>query len=51
MRTGYGLQIADMGVEEAVNENEALRRGVNVYAGEVRHKGVADAFGMDCCEL
>ncbi len=48
---GYGLQIADMGVEEAIDDNEALRRGVNVYAGEVRHKGVADAFGMEWSEL
>ena len=37
---------ADLGVEDAVGESEALRRGVNVYAGEVRHEGVAGAFGM-----
>lgn len=47
----YGLQIADSGFEEAIDENDALRRGVNVHGGDVCHKGVAEAFGLHWCEL
>lgn len=43
----YGLQLANKGVERACRENEALRKGLNMYKGVVTHKGVADAFSLD----
>jgi alanine dehydrogenase len=48
---GYGLAIADKGLERAVKEDPALRKGVNLYYGKVTYKAVAEAFKMDCHEL
>ncbi len=48
---GYGLALADKGLEQAIAEDPALRRGLNVYQGKVTHKGVADAFGLNCAEV
>lgn len=42
----YALELADKGIARALRDNPALRRGLNVMAGEVRHPGVAAAFGM-----
>lgn len=44
---GYGLLIADHGFKEAILISEPLKRGVNTHAEKVRHKAVAEAFGMD----
>jgi alanine dehydrogenase len=43
----YALLLADHGFEKAVAKSEALRRGVNVHAGDVCHPGVGEAFGME----
>ncbi len=40
----YVLQLADKGWEKAVQENEALRKGVNVVKGEIVYESVAKAF-------
>ncbi|MBX7256209.1 MAG: alanine dehydrogenase [Candidatus Hydrogenedentes bacterium] len=48
---GYGLALADKGLERAIAEDPALKRGLNVYQGAVTHQGVADAFGLDCAEV
>jgi alanine dehydrogenase len=42
----YALELADKGFARAVAENEALRKGINIYKGKVAYKGVADAFGL-----
>lgn len=42
----YLLQLANKGVEKAIQEDEALRKGVNVMEGKVTYQAVADAFGM-----
>jgi alanine dehydrogenase len=42
----YALLLADLGFEQAIARDPALRRGVNTYDGHVAHQGVADAFGM-----
>jgi alanine dehydrogenase len=42
----YALQLANKGWEQACRENTDLRAGLNVVAGEVVYKGVADAFGL-----
>lgn len=41
----YGLQIANKGVIRAVQENKALLQGVNVAAGSIAYKAVADSLG------
>jgi alanine dehydrogenase len=40
------LQIADKGVEKALKENEALRKGLNLMDGKLVCEGVANSFGM-----
>jgi alanine dehydrogenase len=46
----YALALADGGLAGAVAD-PALRRGVNTCAGQVTHRAVADAFGLDCAEV
>jgi alanine dehydrogenase len=43
----YALQIANKGVIRAVQENKALLQGVNVAAGSVAYKAVADSLGHE----
>jgi len=43
---GYGLAIADKGLERAIEEDPALKRGLNVCHGHITHKAVAEAVGM-----
>jgi alanine dehydrogenase len=40
----YVSELAELGVEEALEQNDALRRGLNVQAGEITHPAVADAL-------
>lgn len=40
----YVTEVAELGVEEALEQSEALRRGLNVQAGEITHPAVADAL-------
>lgn len=47
----YALKIADQGVNNAVNGDPALRKGVNTYQGKLVYQPVADAFNMTCHEL
>ncbi len=42
----YAVQLASLGVEEAVRRDPALARGVNTYRGHVTHRAVADSLGM-----
>ena len=42
----YGLQLADYGLEKAVQRNAGLARGLNVYRGEIVHQEVAKAVEM-----
>jgi len=48
---GYGLAIADKGLERAIDEDAALKKGLNVYQGHVTYKAVAEAWGMACHEV
>ncbi len=43
----YALKLANLGFVNAVKADPALAKGVNVYAGHVTYKAVADAFGME----
>ena len=40
----YGLQLANMGAEEACRKNPALKLGLNVYKGKITYEAVANAF-------
>jgi alanine dehydrogenase len=40
----YILKIADLGIEKAMAEDEALSRGLNIWRGEIRHPGVLEAL-------
>lgn len=40
----YALQIANKGFQQACQEDEALRKGLNTLKGHVTHQGVAIAF-------
>ena len=46
----YVLQIADKGYEKALEENEALRKGLNLFDGKVVCQGVAESFGLPYIE-
>jgi alanine dehydrogenase len=46
----YVLQIADKGYEKAMEENEALRKGLNLIDGRVVCSGVATSFGLTCIQ-
>lgn len=43
----YGLQIANKGVEAAIDGSNAIRLGVNTYKGKLVYKPVAEAFGLE----
>lgn len=42
----YALRLANYGFHQAILENEALARGVNVYAGHVTYEAVATGLGI-----
>ena len=47
----YGLAIADKGWKQAVRDDAALAKGVNVLGGKVTYKPVADAHGIEYAPL
>jgi alanine dehydrogenase len=48
---GYGLKIADFGLEEAARRDPTIVSAINTYEGEITYPGVADAFGLPCKTL
>ncbi len=42
----YGLMLANKGAEKACRENQALKRGLNMYKGIITFKAVAEAFNL-----
>jgi alanine dehydrogenase len=42
----YVTELAEFGVDEALARTEALRQGLNVRAGEITHRAVAEALGV-----
>lgn len=44
----YLLQIANKGWRQALQDNPALGKGLNIAAGQVSYPGVAEAFGLPC---
>lgn len=47
----YGLAIADKGWKQAVLDNAALARGVNVTDGRITYEPVAEAHGLEYTDL
>jgi alanine dehydrogenase len=47
----YVVALAEQGLEDAVKEDAALARGVNVYKGALTHPGVAEAHGLEWTDL
>jgi alanine dehydrogenase len=47
----YGLAIADKGWKQAVLDDPALAKGVNVLEGKITYKPVAEAHGMEYTAL
>ncbi len=47
----YALEVANLGWREAALQNPALARGVNIAAGQIVHRAVADAHGIPHVEL
>jgi alanine dehydrogenase len=47
----YGLAIADKGWKQAVADDGALAKGVNVLEGKVTYQSVAEAHGMEYTPL
>jgi alanine dehydrogenase len=46
----YLKELCDRGVDEALRRNPPLARGVNCYAGNITHRGVAEAQGRNYVE-
>ncbi len=47
----YLLRLASKGILEAVREDPALAKGVNVYEGRIAYEAVAEAFGLEYSSL
>jgi alanine dehydrogenase len=44
----YVLQLAKKGYDRAVRESPGLAEGVNIRAGKVTNRAVAETFKLDC---
>lgn len=47
----YALEIANKGWKEAVKEDSALAKGVNIANGKITYKAVAEAHGLEYVSL
>jgi alanine dehydrogenase len=47
----YGLQIAELGVEEAVRTVADIRKGVNLWDGKIVCRAVAESLRLEYSEL
>jgi alanine dehydrogenase len=47
----YTRRLAERGWQEACRADPALRKGVNIVAGQVTHPGVAEAFGLPLADV
>jgi alanine dehydrogenase len=43
----YALKLADLGYEQALLSDNALRKGLNVFMGKLTNKAVADSLGLE----
>jgi len=47
----YALEIAGKGFKQAAIDNPEIARGINIIAGKITYKGVAEAFGLEYTPL
>ena len=47
----YAIEIANKGWKKACNENESLKKGLNIINGDIVYKAVADTFDLNYTEL
>lgn len=47
----YALQLADKGWKKACQDNEELKKGLNVADGKIVYRGVAEAWGLPLNEV
>ena len=47
----YAIEIANKGWKKACNDNEPLKKGLNIINGDIVYKAVADAFDLNYTEL
>lgn len=47
----YTLKLANLGYEEAVSSDRALRKGVNTFLGSLTNKAVAESLGLEYTPL
>jgi alanine dehydrogenase len=47
----YLAELCAKGLERACEDNQAIREGVNTYAGYITHSGVAESQGAARTEL
>jgi alanine dehydrogenase len=47
----YGLLIAECGLEGAIARNEALKKGINVYRGNIVYENVSKAFDLPYIQI
>ncbi len=47
----YALQLANKGWRDAVRDNAALRKGLNMIDGKVVYPAVAEAFGLEAMDV
>ena len=47
----YAIDIANKGWKKACNDNEPLKKGLNIVNGEIVYRAVADAFNLNYTEL
>ncbi len=47
----YALELADLGLDEAITRDPVLGKGVNVLDGRVTYAAVAEAFGLEAVPL
>jgi alanine dehydrogenase len=46
----YALQLANKGWQQALADNHALLKGLNMVEGKITYRGVAEAFGLEFTE-
>ncbi len=44
----YGLMIAELGLEAAARQSNAVKLGINIYRGSLVYPAVASAFNLPC---
>jgi alanine dehydrogenase len=47
----YAIQLANKGWRQAVRDNPALRKGLNIIEGKVVYPAVAEAFGLEFTDV